>query len=287
MSAPKATAGGRPWRRPRPRRGGRWSSTPCARTPPQRQVPPHREAPPDGTTVSPSWPARPLPRPQLDGPPLTRAQKALRLYDARLCDRPRHGHWQLRPTSAALTGATGLVHPTTTPLLDIALLLEHLHTTLGKRYCCTPTPPLTGERLCIAAAGTNNPTLSRDLAHTPHAAERLRRAPLVSVPLHRLPGGDTPVAAAVSILTPPTTRRAHLWSPTESCCAPPYGTPSNPTPRPRPPAPAPAPAPTNMVAAAVKTPGPCGRARACTRRARTCLRGCEGWPDLPSVRMPP
>ncbi|MFI7322766.1 hypothetical protein [Streptomyces venezuelae] len=176
-------------------------------------------------------------------------QRALRhLYDARLCDRPRHGYWQIRPTSAALTGATGLVHPvpTTTPLLDIALLLEHLHHHTQQAVLLHTHSPLTSERLCIAAAGTNNPTLSRDLAHTPHAADRMRQAPLdsdapgltilanltghkaplradlhqiraaqtaltlsplpgwtlVSVPLHRLPGAETPVAAAVSILTP-------------------------------------------------------------------------------------
>ncbi|WP_409235718.1 hypothetical protein [Streptomyces sp. PA5.6] len=106
-------------------------------------------------------------------------QRALRhLYDAQLCDRPRHGYWQIRPTVAALTGESGLVQATTTPLLDIALLLAHLHCHTRQAVLLHTHSPLTSERLCIAAAGTSNPTLSRDLAHTPHAADRLRQAPL-------------------------------------------------------------------------------------------------------------
>ncbi|MET9109411.1 hypothetical protein [Streptomyces zhihengii] len=66
----------------------------------------------------------------------------------------------------------------TTPLLDTALLLEALHSRTKQAVLLHTYSPVTGERLCIAAAGVHDVRLRRELACTPGAVDRLRRAPL-------------------------------------------------------------------------------------------------------------
>jgi DNA-binding Lrp family transcriptional regulator len=108
-------------------------------------------------------------------------QRRLRqLLDAQLCDRPRYGYWELRPATAALTGAPGLVHPSPTPLLDVAVLLQGLHQRTQQVVLLHSYSPVTSERLCIAAAGANNVRFCRELALTPKATDELRQAPLDS-----------------------------------------------------------------------------------------------------------
>ncbi|MEV4874373.1 hypothetical protein [Streptomyces syringium] len=120
------------------------------------------------------------------------------LCDAKVCYRPRFGYWELRPTAAAPTGAPGLVHPSTTPLLDAALLVKGLHNRTEQAVLLHTHSPVTGERLCIAAAGTHDGRLRRELALAPGAVHRLRQAPLDFdapglVMLANLVGHDAPL----------------------------------------------------------------------------------------------
>ncbi|MFJ3786912.1 hypothetical protein [Streptomyces sp. NPDC090093] len=70
------------------------------------------------------------------------------------------------------------MHPSATPLLDTNLLLEDLHSRTEQAVLLHTHLPVTGERLCIAAAGIHK--LRRELAHVPKVVDRLRRAPLDS-----------------------------------------------------------------------------------------------------------
>lgn len=125
-------------------------------------------------------------------------RRLLQLFKAKVCCRPRYGYWELRPLMDAPTNPPGLVHPNTTPLLDAALLLEDLHSRTQQAVLLHTYSPVTGERLCIAAAGAHDVSLHRELAFTPGAVDRLRRAPLDAdapglVMLANLAGHDTPL----------------------------------------------------------------------------------------------
>lgn len=125
-------------------------------------------------------------------------RRLLQLFKAKVCYRPRFGYWELRPTTAAPTDTPGLVHPSTTPLLDAPLLLEGIHSRTQQIVLLHTYSPVTGERLCIAAAGAHDEHLRRELGFTPWAVHRLSRAPLDSdapglVMLANLAGHDTPL----------------------------------------------------------------------------------------------
>lgn len=125
-------------------------------------------------------------------------RRLLQLYKARVCYRPRFGYWELRPTTAAPTDPQGLVHPSTTPLLDAPLLLDGIHSRTQQIVLLHTYSPITGERLCIAASGAHDGRLSREPGFTPWAVHRLSRAPLDSdapglVILANLAGHDSPL----------------------------------------------------------------------------------------------
>ncbi|MER7194792.1 hypothetical protein [Streptomyces flaveolus] len=127
-------------------------------------------------------------------------RRLLQLFKAKVCYRPSFGYWELRPTPAAPTSTDtpGLVHPSATPLLDATLLLEGLHSRTEHAVLLHTYSPITGERLCIGAAGTRDMRLRRELAFAPRAVDRLRRAPLDSdapglVMLANLAGHDAPL----------------------------------------------------------------------------------------------
>ncbi|MFI9772774.1 hypothetical protein ACIHJG_38945 [Streptomyces sp. NPDC052415] len=125
-------------------------------------------------------------------------RRLLQLFKAKVCHRPRFGYWELRPTPAVPTDTPGLVHPSTTPLLDTTLLLERLHRRTEQAVLLHTHSPVTGERLCIAAAGAHDVRLRRELAHAPRVVDRLRQAPLDSdapglVMLANLAGHDAPL----------------------------------------------------------------------------------------------
>jgi hypothetical protein len=123
-------------------------------------------------------------------------RRLVQLYEANVCCRPRYGYWELLPITDAPTDIPGLVYPSTTPLLDAPLLLEDLYRRTQQTVLLHTYSPVTGERLCIAAAGTHDVSLRRELAFTAGAVDRLRRAPLDSdapglVMLANLAGYDT------------------------------------------------------------------------------------------------
>ncbi|MFD8902557.1 hypothetical protein [Streptomyces ardesiacus] len=125
-------------------------------------------------------------------------RRLLQMFKAKVCFRPRFGYWELRPTPVAATGTPDLVHPSTTPLLDAALLLQDLHSRTEQAVLLHTYSPITGERLCIGAAGAHDVRLRRELASAPRAVDRLRRAPLDSdapglVMLAYLAGHDVPL----------------------------------------------------------------------------------------------
>lgn len=135
-------------------------------------------------------------RTTMDGEEVRR--RLLQLYKAKVCHRPRFGYWELNPPTATPNDTTGLVHPSTTPLLDATLLLEGIHSRTQQPVLLHTYSPITSERLCIAAAGDDDVRLHRELAFTPAAVARLRRAPLDSdapglVILANLAGHDTPM----------------------------------------------------------------------------------------------
>ncbi|MGP3950879.1 hypothetical protein [Streptomyces sp. 7N604] len=118
--------------------------------------------------------------------------------DAKLCHRPSHGYYELHATTADITGAPGLVFPTTTPLLDVANLLDELHRRTEHVVLLHTYFPLSGERLCIGAAGDYEAKFRRELALTPGAIDLLRQAPLDSdapglAMLANLTGHDVPL----------------------------------------------------------------------------------------------
>ncbi|MER5615445.1 hypothetical protein [Streptomyces sp. NPDC002215] len=125
-------------------------------------------------------------------------RRLLHLFKARVCYRPRFGYWELRPSPATPTDTPGLVQPSTTPLLDATLLLDGIHSRTEQAVLLHTYSPVTGERLCIAATGTRDVRLRRELAFTPTAVDRLRRSPLDSdapglVMLANLAGHDAPL----------------------------------------------------------------------------------------------
>lgn len=125
-------------------------------------------------------------------------RRLLQLFRAKVCCRPRYGYWEIRPLTDAPTDPPGLVHPNTTPLLDATRLLEDLHSRTQQTVLLHTYSPVTGERLCIAAAGAYDVSLRRELAFTPGAVDRLSRAPLDCdapglVMLANLAGYDTPL----------------------------------------------------------------------------------------------
>ncbi|WP_333774180.1 hypothetical protein [Streptomyces sp. IBSBF 3136] len=90
------------------------------------------------------------------------------------------------------------MRPTTAPLLDVSFLLTGIHNRTGQVVLLHTHSPVTGERLCIAAVGAQDVSFRRELAFTPEAVDRLRRAPLDSdVPglamLANLAGHDAPL----------------------------------------------------------------------------------------------
>jgi hypothetical protein len=94
------------------------------------------------------------------------------------------------------TGVPGLVQPTTTPLLDVAPILNGLHLRTEQAVLFHTRSPITRARLCVAAAGTDDVNLRHQLAHTPRGAvDRIRQAPLhADAPgLAILAGLDTPL----------------------------------------------------------------------------------------------
>ncbi|MGW6203716.1 hypothetical protein ACWF9B_08730 [Streptomyces sp. NPDC055089] len=105
-------------------------------------------------------------------------RRLLQLFKAKVCYRPRFGYWELRPLTATPTNMPGLVNPSTTPLMDASLLLEGLHSRTEQTVLLHTYSPVTGERLCIAAAGSHDVRLRRELDVTPGAVDQLRRAPL-------------------------------------------------------------------------------------------------------------
>ncbi|MER5779569.1 helix-turn-helix domain-containing protein [Streptomyces sp. NPDC002039] len=106
-------------------------------------------------------------------------RRLLRLFNAGLCDRPRFGHWELRPATGAMADLPpGLVHPSRAPVRGATLLLEGIHRRTRQVVLLHTYSPLGGERVCISAAGTSLPRFRRELALTPGAVDRLRRAPL-------------------------------------------------------------------------------------------------------------
>ncbi|MFF8731777.1 hypothetical protein ACF073_35640 [Streptomyces sp. NPDC015171] len=106
-------------------------------------------------------------------------RRLLQLFNAQLCDRPRYGYWELRP-AAATPDLPGLVHPAPVPPLNVTPLLESIHSRTRQVALLHTHSPLTGERLCIAAAGVQDTRFRRELALTPEAVDRLRQAPLDS-----------------------------------------------------------------------------------------------------------
>ncbi|MET8816505.1 hypothetical protein ABZW47_31455 [Streptomyces sp. NPDC004549] len=125
-------------------------------------------------------------------------RRLLQLFEAKVCYRPRYGYWELRPVTATPSDVPGLVHPNTTPLLDVSLLLQNLHRRTQHAVLLHTHSPVTGERLCIAAAGVHDARLRQELAFTPGAVDRLRRAPLDSdapglAMLANLAGHDIPL----------------------------------------------------------------------------------------------
>lgn len=114
------------------------------------------------------------------------------LIDAGLCHRPSHGNYELRSTTAGITGAPGLVFPTATPLPEVAPLLDGLHRRTQQVVLLHTYFPLSGERLCIGAAGDYDPGFRQELAHTPQAIDVLRQAPL---------GADAPGLTILANLT--------------------------------------------------------------------------------------
>ncbi|WP_327391485.1 hypothetical protein OG728_39115 (plasmid) [Streptomyces microflavus] len=114
----------------------------------------------------------------MDGAEVRR--RLLQLFDAKVCQRPRYGYWEVCPVVAVPSELPGLVHPTATPLLDTTLLLNSLHRRTRQAVLLHTHSPLTGERLCIGAAGFRSVNLHRELAFTSGAVDRLRRAPLDS-----------------------------------------------------------------------------------------------------------
>ncbi|MEU6070605.1 helix-turn-helix domain-containing protein [Streptomyces sp. NPDC047082] len=119
------------------------------------------------------------------------------LIAAQLCRRPRRGYYELQSAAAPISGTPGLVHPSSVPLLDVDHLLEALHRRTQQVILLHTYSPVTSERLCIAAAGTNNERLQREMALVPAAIDHLRQAPLDSdapglAILAHLVGHDTP-----------------------------------------------------------------------------------------------
>ncbi|MER5890313.1 hypothetical protein ABT160_41345 [Streptomyces sp. NPDC001941] len=125
-------------------------------------------------------------------------RRLLQLVRAKMCYRPSFGYWELHPAPAIAPADSAVVSPTTTPLLDAAVLLQALHRHTQQAVLLHTHSPITGERLCIGAAGLHTPDLRRQLASTPKAAARLRQAPLDSdapglVMLANLAAQDAPL----------------------------------------------------------------------------------------------
>ncbi|WP_225636720.1 hypothetical protein [Streptomyces solaniscabiei] len=135
-------------------------------------------------------------RAAMDGREVQR--RLLKLQQAKVCHRPRYGYWELCPTTTHPAALSRLVHPSATHLLDASRLLEGLHHRTQQPVLLHTYSPISGERLCIAAAGVHDVQLQRDLALLPRAVDRLRQAPLDSdapglVMLANLAGYDTPL----------------------------------------------------------------------------------------------
>lgn len=125
-------------------------------------------------------------------------RRLLQLFKAKVCYRPRFGYWELRPVPDTASDTPGLVQPSTTPLLDTALLLDLIHSRTEQAVLLHTYSPVSGERLCIAAAGSHDLRLRRELAFAQGAVDQLRRAPLDSdapglVMLANLAGHDAPL----------------------------------------------------------------------------------------------
>ncbi|MFJ3658275.1 hypothetical protein ACIPPR_33830 [Streptomyces nigra] len=125
-------------------------------------------------------------------------RRLLQLFNAKVCYRPRVGYWELCPAPSASPDSPSLVHPSSTPLLDASLLLEVLHSRTEQAVLLHTYSPITGERLCIGAAGAQDARLRRELVGAPRAVDRLRRAPLDSdapglVMLANLVGDEAPL----------------------------------------------------------------------------------------------
>ncbi|MFE7778418.1 hypothetical protein ACFU5O_31945 [Streptomyces sp. NPDC057445] len=102
------------------------------------------------------------------------------LMAADLVHRPRRGYYELRATTAEMTGTPGLVSPTETPLFDAPVLLQEVHRRTKQVVLLHTYTPVGGERLCIGAAGAYDTLFRQELAITPEAVDGLRQAPLDS-----------------------------------------------------------------------------------------------------------
>lgn len=121
-----------------------------------------------------------------------------RLVRAGLASRTRRGYYELCETTASISRASGLLHPSSTPLLDAQPLLDALHNRTDQVVLLHTYSPLTGERLCIGAAGATSLSFRRELALASGAVDELRQAPLdLDAPglvmLANLVASDTPV----------------------------------------------------------------------------------------------
>ncbi|MFD6465233.1 hypothetical protein [Streptomyces goshikiensis] len=100
------------------------------------------------------------------------------LVVAGLATRTRRGYYELSETTTAISRASGLLHPSATPLLDAQRLLDTLHHRTDQVVLLHTYAPLTGERLCIGAAGATSLSFRRELALASGAVDELRQAPL-------------------------------------------------------------------------------------------------------------
>ncbi|MFD0427666.1 helix-turn-helix domain-containing protein [Streptomyces zhihengii] len=75
------------------------------------------------------------------------------LVHAGLATRTTRGYYELCEATTSISRTSGLFHRNATPLLDAQRLLDALHHRTDQVVLLHTHSPLTGERLCIGAAG--------------------------------------------------------------------------------------------------------------------------------------
>ncbi|MFC5899279.1 helix-turn-helix domain-containing protein [Streptomyces zhihengii] len=100
------------------------------------------------------------------------------LVHAGLATRTTRGYYELCEATTSISRTSGLFHRNATPLLDAQRLLDALHHRTDQVVLLHTHSPLTGERLCIGAAGETSLPLRRELAMASGAVDALRQAPL-------------------------------------------------------------------------------------------------------------